>query len=115
MTGRACRLLEPAVRKRIVVKAGRTLPSPAKTPPPGFALCRFGGVRASLPEVVSVPGDVFYGEGYDDSDRRIPDITKARMLLGWEPKWEMREMLEATMRHFIERRAANPSASAAAN
>jgi len=76
---------------------------------------RFGAVRASLPEVVSVPGDVFYGEGYDDSDRRIPDITKARMLLGWEPKWEMREMLEATMRHFIARRATNQSVSAAAH
>jgi len=76
---------------------------------------RFGGVRASLPEVVSVPGDVFYGEGYDDSDRRIPDITKARMLLGWEPKWKMREMLEATMRHFITHRVAKPSASAVVN
>src|SRR5262249_55948934 len=76
---------------------------------------RFGGVRALLPEVVSVPGDVFYGEGYDDSDRRIPDITKAQVLLGWEPTWEMREMLEATMRHFISRRAANSTTSAAAN
>ena len=53
-------------------------------------------------EIVSVPGEVFYGEGYDDSDRRIPDMTKVRALLGWEPKWLFREMLEETMRFYVE-------------
>jgi len=54
-----------------------------------------------LPEIVEVSGEKFYGEGYDDSDRRIPDITKARTLLGWEPKWELRPMLEVTMRYYV--------------
>jgi UDP-apiose/xylose synthase len=54
-----------------------------------------------LPEIVEVPGEAFYGEGYDDSDRRIPDITKARTLLGWEPQWALRPMLEATMRYYV--------------
>jgi UDP-apiose/xylose synthase len=35
---------------------------------------------------VEVPAAEFYGEGYDDSDRRLPDIRKARDLLGWEPR-----------------------------
>lgn len=55
-----------------------------------------------LPEIVDVSATDFYGEGYEDSDRRIPDITKARNLLQWEPTWGMREMLEATMRYFVE-------------
>ena len=55
-----------------------------------------------LPDIVSVPGEEFYGEGYEDSDRRIPDITKARTLLGWEPKWRFRELLEATMKYYVE-------------
>ncbi len=55
-----------------------------------------------LPEIVSVPGEEFYGEGYDDSDRRIPDITKARTLLGWEPKWSVRDTIEMTMRYHVE-------------
>lgn len=54
-----------------------------------------------LPEIVSVTGEEFYGRGYDDSDRRIPNITKARTLLGWEPTWTMRQTLEITMRYFV--------------
>ena len=48
-----------------------------------------------------MPGEEFYGEGYDDSDRRIPDISKARTLLGWEPKWSVRDTIEATMRYHV--------------
>jgi UDP-apiose/xylose synthase len=54
-----------------------------------------------LPAIVSVPGNEFYGEGYDDSDRRIPDIDKARRLLNWEPVWSVREALETTMRYYV--------------
>lgn len=53
-----------------------------------------------IPAIVSVSGEEFYGEGYDDSDRRIPDIAKARSLLGWEPVWTVRDTLEATMRYY---------------
>jgi nucleoside-diphosphate-sugar epimerase len=54
-----------------------------------------------LPNIVTVPGETFYGKGYDDSNRRIPDITKARKLLGWEPVWPVRKMLEATMSYYV--------------
>lgn len=33
--------------------------------------------------------------------RRIPDISKARRLLGWEPKWGLSDMLEITMRYYV--------------
>lgn len=55
-----------------------------------------------LPEIVSVSGEIFYGKGYEDSDRRIPDIAKARTLLGWEPQWSFRDLIEATMRYYVE-------------
>jgi UDP-apiose/xylose synthase len=54
-----------------------------------------------LSEIVSVPGEEFYGEGYDDSDRRIPDITKARTLLGWQPKWKLHDLIEASMDYQV--------------
>lgn len=54
-----------------------------------------------LPEIVEVSAEDFYGEGYEDSDRRIPDITKANSLLGWKPKWNLRDMLEITMRYYV--------------
>jgi UDP-apiose/xylose synthase len=51
--------------------------------------------------IVSVSGEEFYGYGYEDSDRRIPDISKARKLLRWEPKFGLDEMLELSMRHYV--------------
>jgi UDP-apiose/xylose synthase len=52
-------------------------------------------------EIVNVDSEDFYGKGYQDCDRRIPDITKAKELLGWEPKTSLEEALEKTMRGFI--------------
>ena len=63
---------------------------------------RFRTPGAPMPEIVGVTGEEFYGEGYDDSDRRIPDITKVRTLLGWEPRWPVRDILETTMRYYVQ-------------
>ena len=54
-----------------------------------------------LPEIVEVTADEFYGPGYEDSDRRIPDNHKARTLLGWEPVWKMRPLLTQTMAYYV--------------
>lgn len=62
---------------------------------------KFRDPAVPLPQIVSVTGEEFYGQGYDDSDRRIPDITKVRTLLGWEPVWSMRDILETTMRYYV--------------
>jgi UDP-apiose/xylose synthase len=63
---------------------------------------KFRDPDVPLPQIVSVTGEEFYGAGYDDSDRRIPDITKARTLLGWEPVWAVRDILETSMRYYVE-------------
>jgi UDP-apiose/xylose synthase len=62
-------------------------------------------------EVVS--GGKFYGEGYEDSDRRVPDITKARELLGWEPKTDLDAALRVTMPAYIREYAADMAAKKA--
>jgi nucleoside-diphosphate-sugar epimerase len=66
-----------------------------------------------LPEIVTVSGEEFYGKGYDDSDRRIPNIGKARTLLGWEPKWQFRDLLEATMSYYVHEYPGSKQAAAA--
>ena len=38
----------------------------------------------------------------DDPTRRRPDITKAKKLLGWEPKVALREGLERSLAYFKE-------------
>ena len=61
-----------------------------------------GEPLSAMPEPIDVPAHEFYGEGYDDSDRRIPDIAKARTLLGWEPRVPLRETVARTMRHYLD-------------
>ena len=52
-------------------------------------------------EIVEVSSEEFYGKGYEDSDRRIPDISKAQALLGWNPKWDIISTLKATMNYYV--------------
>jgi nucleoside-diphosphate-sugar epimerase len=54
-------------------------------------------LTGSSSELVSLPLPV------DDPRQRQPDITKARELLGWEPKIELREGLERTVADFRSR------------
>ncbi len=55
-------------------------------------------------EVLEVTGSkseiVFKPLPQDDPTRRRPDITKARALLGWEPKIKLREGLERSLAYF---------------
>ncbi len=52
--------------------------------------------------VESVSGEKFYGPGYEDSDRRVPDIAKARELLGWKPRTGLERALRLTMAAYLE-------------
>jgi len=62
---------------------------------------KFADPNVPLPEIVDVSADEFYGKGYEDSDRRIPDIAKAQKLLSWQPKWGLREMLIDSMKYYV--------------
>ncbi|KAH7680552.1 UDP-glucuronate decarboxylase protein [Dioscorea alata] len=46
---------------------------------------------------IDVSSREFYGEGYDDSDRRIPDMTIISKQLGWSPKASLSDLLESTL------------------
>jgi len=55
-------------------------------------------------EILAVTGAkseiLFHPLPQDDPTRRRPDITKARQLLGWEPKIKLREGLEKSLEYF---------------
>ncbi len=51
---------------------------------------------ADLP-LLDVPALEFYGEGYADSDRRMPNIERARQVLHWHPKRHLRDILRAVI------------------
>jgi nucleoside-diphosphate-sugar epimerase len=48
------------------------------------------------------PAIVFEALPQDDPKRRCPDITKARRLLGWEPRVSLEEGLRLTLAYFRE-------------
>lgn len=68
--------------------------------------------RAQAARFEHVSAVDFYGEGYDDTEQRVPDIGKARRLLGWEPRVGLGEMLPGILRDYIERYAERVSSRA---
>jgi UDP-apiose/xylose synthase len=56
--------------------------------------------RKAVSEIVSVPGEKFYGPGYADCDRRIPDATKL-LSAGWVPRYKLRETLRYAMGYYV--------------
>jgi len=46
---------------------------------------------------VDISSQEFYGEGYDDSDKRIPDMTIIKERLGWDPKTSLWDLLDYTL------------------
>jgi UDP-apiose/xylose synthase len=50
--------------------------------------------------IVNTTSQKFYGEGYEDCDRRMPDLSKAKTLLGWTPKRPLAEVLFETMNYY---------------
>lgn len=51
-------------------------------------------------EIRVVPGAELYGPGYEDTQRRAPDISKARNILGWNPRTKLEEGLAKTLEYF---------------
>ncbi|CAN0444959.1 unnamed protein product, partial [Ectocarpus fasciculatus] len=53
--------------------------------------------KSNSPSIDYVSSEDFYGRGYEDSDRRVPDISKATNLLGWTPRFALDEALKRAM------------------
>jgi UDP-apiose/xylose synthase len=52
--------------------------------------------------IEEISGTKFYGEGYEDCDRRVPNLDKARRLLGWEAKTSLKDTLRITMQYYYD-------------
>ncbi len=56
---------------------------------------------SAAPVIQSVASNDFYGKGYEDCDRRLPDISKLRSI-GWEPKYGLEETVLRSMQYFVQ-------------
>lgn len=48
-------------------------------------------------KIILVPYESYYGEGFEDTRRRVPSIEQARKVLGFEPKVDLPEGLRRTI------------------
>jgi UDP-glucose 4-epimerase len=51
-------------------------------------------------EIVLVPYSQAYEEGFEDMPRRIPDLTKIKKLIGYDPKVGLDGVLDRVIEHF---------------
>jgi UDP-glucose 4-epimerase len=58
----------------------------------------------SSSEIVLVPYSQAYEEGFEDMPRRIPDLTKIKGLIGYEPKIGLDGILDRVIEHFTSDR-----------
>jgi UDP-glucose 4-epimerase len=58
---------------------------------------RLRDLSGSRSEIVLVPYDEAYGEGFEDMRRRVPDVTKLRAALGFVPDTPLDETLKAVL------------------
>ncbi|AZZ49348.1 epimerase [Rathayibacter rathayi] len=64
---------------------------------------QLGEIARRVVELVGSDSEVHYGpRPVDDPERRRPDITRAREVLGWEPTVSIEEGLARTVRWFSE-------------
>ena len=57
---------------------------------------------STLPEPQVVSGEEYYGAGYDDSMRRMPSVTKAERLLGFNARIPLDVALEESLSWFVK-------------
>jgi UDP-glucose 4-epimerase len=68
---------------------------------------RIKAVTGSRSQIEVIPYDEAYEEGFEDMPRRVPDLTKIRSLIGYEPKVDLDEIIERVVADFRARANVN--------
>jgi UDP-glucose 4-epimerase len=55
---------------------------------------RIAEACGSTSRIVHIPYDEAYEEGFEDMERRVPDVSKIRALTGWEPALGLERIIE---------------------
>jgi UDP-glucose 4-epimerase len=57
-------------------------------------------MTGSVSEIEYIPYEKAYGPGFEDMQRRCPDIAKARELIGFEPKVDLRGIVQSVIDYY---------------
>jgi UDP-glucose 4-epimerase len=64
---------------------------------------RIRELAGSRSPIVTIPYDEAYEAGFEDMPRRVPDLTKIRQLVGYEPSKQLDEVLREVIEHIRSR------------
>ncbi|MBI3599219.1 MAG: GDP-mannose 4,6-dehydratase [Nitrospinae bacterium] len=62
-------------------------------------------ITKSKSEIIYIPYDKAYEEGFEDMQRRSPDITKINKFIGYKPTLDIKEILEKVVEYFLSTNA----------
>ena len=71
------------------------------------------GMTGSRSEIVTLPYEQAYGEGFEDMPRRVPDISKVGRLIGYRPTVKLEEILRRVIAYQSQLTTARPAAALA--
>ncbi len=66
----------------------------------GDLAVKIKSMTGSQSEIVTIPYDQAYEAGFEDMPRRVPDISRIRSLVGYEPTVQLDEILQRVIEHF---------------
>ena len=61
---------------------------------------RIKALTGSSSDIVRIPYEQAYEQGFEDMPRRVPDISKIRALVGYEPTVGLDEILSRVIEYF---------------
>jgi UDP-glucose 4-epimerase len=61
---------------------------------------RVKAAAGSASEIVTIPYDQAYESGFEDMPRRVPDLTRIRALIGYEPRVQLDEIIGHVLADF---------------
>jgi UDP-glucose 4-epimerase len=68
---------------------------------------RVNRITGSTAGVQFIPYEDAYEAGFEDMERRVPDISKIQALTGYEPRYSLDEALQLTRDWFVEQARAD--------
>lgn len=58
--------------------------------------------KDKVSDIIEVTSGEFYGKGYQDIDRRVPSIKKAKEIIGWQPMVDLDTALRRTFEYYLQ-------------
>ncbi|NBX03160.1 MAG: NAD-dependent epimerase/dehydratase family protein, partial [Alphaproteobacteria bacterium] len=70
----------------------------------------YADIRGKI-KIIETSGKDHYGKGYQDIEHRVPNVSRAKEFLGWEPTTPMRDAVAKTIAFYMAQKPDNLTAA----